>query len=137
MKSICSPFAMQFFLIIGNSCELQNFKVELPGVKGIWTVYHKSSRGHNSETSKIAAEEDEFHAYLIISLEARTMVKLFLLSLVAVEVLKQCIQQSFQHLHLVSATFLFDCELLTIYLLCQIYYGYYLFSYGMLNFIIV
>ncbi|XP_057528252.1 cleavage and polyadenylation specificity factor subunit 1 [Amaranthus tricolor] len=49
-------------------------EVELPGVKGIWTVYHKSSRGHNSETSKIAAEEDEFHAYLIISLEARTMV---------------------------------------------------------------
>ncbi|CAO2838985.1 unnamed protein product [Amaranthus hypochondriacus] len=49
-------------------------EVELPGVKGIWTVYHKSSRGHNSEASKIAAEEDEFHAYLIISLEARTMV---------------------------------------------------------------
>ncbi|XP_021725141.1 cleavage and polyadenylation specificity factor subunit 1-like isoform X1 [Chenopodium quinoa] len=49
-------------------------EVELPGVKGIWTVYHKSSRSHNSDASKIAAEEDEYHAYLIISLEARTMV---------------------------------------------------------------
>lgn len=49
-------------------------EVELPGVKGIWTVYHKSSRSHNSDTSKAAAEEDEYHAYLIISLEARTMV---------------------------------------------------------------
>lgn len=49
-------------------------EVELPGVKGIWTVYHKSSRSHSSDASKTAAEEDEYHAYLIISLEARTMV---------------------------------------------------------------
>ncbi|CAN8244624.1 unnamed protein product [Cochlearia groenlandica] len=49
-------------------------EVELPGCKGIWTVYHKSSRGHNVDSSKIAADEDEYHAYLIISLEARTMV---------------------------------------------------------------
>jgi cleavage and polyadenylation specificity factor subunit 1 len=49
-------------------------EVELPGCKGIWTVYHKSSRGHNADSSKMAADEDEYHAYLIISLEARTMV---------------------------------------------------------------
>ncbi|KFK26774.1 hypothetical protein AALP_AA8G292000 [Arabis alpina] len=49
-------------------------EVELPGCKGIWTVYHKSSRGHNVDSSKMAADEDEYHAYLIISLEARTMV---------------------------------------------------------------
>ncbi|GLU20961.1 hypothetical protein SLE2022_371330 [Rubroshorea leprosula] len=41
-------------------------EVELPGCKGIWTVYHKSTR--------TAAADDEYHAYLIISLEARTMV---------------------------------------------------------------
>ncbi|EFH40379.1 hypothetical protein ARALYDRAFT_495232 [Arabidopsis lyrata subsp. lyrata] len=49
-------------------------EVELPGCKGIWTVYHKSSRGHNADSSKMAADEDEYHAYLIISVEARTMV---------------------------------------------------------------
>ncbi|XP_019091035.1 PREDICTED: cleavage and polyadenylation specificity factor subunit 1 isoform X2 [Camelina sativa] len=49
-------------------------EVELPGCKGIWTVYHKSSRGHSVDSSKMAADEDEYHAYLIISLEARTMV---------------------------------------------------------------
>ncbi|XP_010555627.1 PREDICTED: cleavage and polyadenylation specificity factor subunit 1 [Tarenaya hassleriana] len=49
-------------------------EVELPGCKGIWTVYHKSSRGHNVDSSKVAADEDEYHAYLIISLENRTMV---------------------------------------------------------------
>ncbi|XP_072956433.1 probable cleavage and polyadenylation specificity factor subunit 1 isoform X1 [Typha angustifolia] len=49
-------------------------EVELPGCKGIWTVYHKSSRGHGTDTSKIMAEDDEYHAYLIISLETRTMV---------------------------------------------------------------
>ncbi|CAH2070334.1 unnamed protein product [Thlaspi arvense] len=49
-------------------------EVELPGCKGIWTVYHKSARGHNVDSSKMAADEDEYHAYLIISLEARTMV---------------------------------------------------------------
>lgn len=49
-------------------------KVELPGCKGMWTVYHKSTRSHNPDSSKIASEDDEYHAYLIISLEARTMV---------------------------------------------------------------
>ncbi|GAB4826000.1 hypothetical protein Ancab_008868 [Ancistrocladus abbreviatus] len=49
-------------------------EVELAGCKGIWTVYHKSARGHGSDASKTAAEDDEYHAYLIISLEARTMV---------------------------------------------------------------
>ncbi|OVA07710.1 Cleavage/polyadenylation specificity factor [Macleaya cordata] len=49
-------------------------EVELPGCKGIWTVYHKSTRGHNADSSKAASEDDEYHAYLIISLESRTMV---------------------------------------------------------------
>ncbi|KAM3736444.1 hypothetical protein ACB098_10G164100 [Castanea mollissima] len=49
-------------------------EVELPGCKGIWTVYHKNARGHNADFSKTAADENEYHAYLIISLEARTMV---------------------------------------------------------------
>ncbi|XP_057774463.1 cleavage and polyadenylation specificity factor subunit 1 isoform X2 [Salvia miltiorrhiza] len=43
----------------------------LPGCKGIWTVYHKNLR---SDSSKGVADEDEYHAYLIISLENRTMV---------------------------------------------------------------
>ncbi|KAL3834565.1 hypothetical protein ACJIZ3_009301 [Penstemon smallii] len=43
----------------------------LPGCKGIWTVYHKNAR---SDSSKGSADEDEYHAYLIISLENRTMV---------------------------------------------------------------
>ncbi|XP_019254544.1 PREDICTED: cleavage and polyadenylation specificity factor subunit 1 [Nicotiana attenuata] len=46
----------------------------LPGCKGIWTVYHKSARSHLNESSRVADEEDEYHAYLIISLETRTMV---------------------------------------------------------------
>lgn len=49
-------------------------QVELPGCKGIWTVYHKSSRGHTTDPSKITTEDDEYHAYLIISMESRTMV---------------------------------------------------------------
>ena len=49
-------------------------KEALPGCKGIWTVYHKNTRIHLSESSRMADEEDEYHAYLIISLEARTMV---------------------------------------------------------------
>jgi len=44
--------------------------VELPSCTGIWTVYYKSSRG-------ITTEDNEYHAYLIISLESRTMVTLF------------------------------------------------------------
>ncbi|XP_074570014.1 cleavage and polyadenylation specificity factor subunit 1 [Curcuma longa] len=47
-------------------------EVKLPGCKGIWTVYHKGSRGHVADTSKM--DDDEYHAYLIISLENRTMV---------------------------------------------------------------
>lgn len=42
-------------------------EVELPSCRGIWTVYYKSSRGHT-------IEDNEYHAYLIISLESRTMV---------------------------------------------------------------
>uniref|UniRef100_A0A1S3XQG5 Cleavage and polyadenylation specificity factor subunit 1 n=1 Tax=Nicotiana tabacum TaxID=4097 RepID=A0A1S3XQG5_TOBAC len=49
-------------------------KEALPGCKGIWTVYHKSARSHLNESSRVADEEDEYHAYLIISLETRTMV---------------------------------------------------------------
>lgn len=52
-------------------------QVELPGCKGIWTVYHKNTRSHNTDSSKLADDDDEYHAYLIISLEARTMVTLF------------------------------------------------------------
>ncbi|KAM7272599.1 hypothetical protein ACFE04_027262 [Oxalis oulophora] len=49
-------------------------EVELQGSKGIWTVYYKNTRGHNVDSSKMAAGDDEYHAYLIISLETRTMV---------------------------------------------------------------
>lgn len=42
-------------------------EVELPSCTGIWTVYYKSSRGNT-------ADDNEYHAYLIISLENRTMV---------------------------------------------------------------
>ncbi|EFJ10123.1 hypothetical protein SELMODRAFT_184138 [Selaginella moellendorffii] len=42
------------------------FQVKLPGCVGVWTVYHRSGQ--------IPAEKDEYHAYLIISLESRTMV---------------------------------------------------------------
>ncbi|KAK4766592.1 hypothetical protein SAY87_008234 [Trapa incisa] len=47
-------------------------EVELPGCKDIWTVYHKNTRGVDS--SRLGADDDEYHAYLIISLEDRTMV---------------------------------------------------------------
>ncbi|KAL3524193.1 hypothetical protein ACH5RR_017027 [Cinchona calisaya] len=46
----------------------------IPGCKGVWTVYHKNSRSHGVDSSKGPADDDEYHAYLIISLEARTMV---------------------------------------------------------------
>ncbi|KAG9445352.1 hypothetical protein H6P81_016692 [Aristolochia fimbriata] len=49
-------------------------EVELPGCRGIWTVYHKSTRGHGADSSRIGTEDDDYHAYLIISLESRTMV---------------------------------------------------------------
>ncbi|KAG9140740.1 hypothetical protein Leryth_006923 [Lithospermum erythrorhizon] len=45
----------------------------LPGCKGIWAVYHKSARSHIIESSK-GSDDDEYHAYLVISLESRTMV---------------------------------------------------------------
>ncbi|KAJ6881036.1 cleavage and polyadenylation specificity factor subunit 1 [Populus alba x Populus x berolinensis] len=48
-------------------------EVELPGCKGIWTVYHKNARSHSVDSLKMASD-DEYHAYLIISMEARTMV---------------------------------------------------------------
>ncbi|XP_052191714.1 cleavage and polyadenylation specificity factor subunit 1 isoform X2 [Diospyros lotus] len=47
---------------------------QLPGCKGIWTVYHKNTRSHNVDSSRTDLEDDEYHAYLIISLETRTMV---------------------------------------------------------------
>lgn len=50
-------------------------EVELPGCKGIWTVYYKGSRSLMPDTSGSGSNADEeFHAYLIISLESRTMV---------------------------------------------------------------
>ncbi|XP_065870891.1 cleavage and polyadenylation specificity factor subunit 1 [Euphorbia lathyris] len=49
-------------------------EVNLPGCRGIWTVYHKNARVHNVDSSRIAAAADEYHAYLIISMEASTMV---------------------------------------------------------------
>lgn len=53
---------------------LWDFQVELPGCKGIWTVYHKNTRGSSVDSSRMVPDDDEYHAYLIISLEARTMV---------------------------------------------------------------
>ncbi|KAJ3706249.1 hypothetical protein LUZ61_009954 [Rhynchospora tenuis] len=49
-------------------------EVELAGCKGIWTVYHKNSRSHATDASKAISEDEEYHSYLIISLENRTMV---------------------------------------------------------------
>ncbi|KAL4582957.1 hypothetical protein LXL04_007519 [Taraxacum kok-saghyz] len=45
----------------------------IPGCKGLWTVYHKNSR-NQPEHLKTASEDDEYHAYLIISLKSQTMV---------------------------------------------------------------
>lgn len=55
-------------------------QVELPGCKGIWTVYHKNARGMDS-SKRGDDDDDEYHAYLIISLENRTMVVTSLYSL--------------------------------------------------------
>ncbi|KAK8965128.1 Cleavage and polyadenylation specificity factor subunit 1 [Platanthera guangdongensis] len=57
-----------------GALSVMQHSVELPGCKGIWTVYHKSSRGLGVDALKTPKEDDEFHAYLIISLESRTMV---------------------------------------------------------------
>lgn len=46
----------------------------LPGCKGVWTVYHKNTRNQIVDCSKMADDDDEYHAYLIISLESRTMI---------------------------------------------------------------
>lgn len=46
----------------------------MPGCKGLWTVYHKNTRSHSVDSAKMGLEDDEYHAYLIISLETRTMV---------------------------------------------------------------
>uniref|UniRef100_A0A0D9W2W1 Cleavage/polyadenylation specificity factor A subunit C-terminal domain-containing protein n=1 Tax=Leersia perrieri TaxID=77586 RepID=A0A0D9W2W1_9ORYZ len=51
----------------GNAKQSNYELVELPSCRGIWTVYYKSYRGQT-------AEDNEYHAYLIISLENRTMV---------------------------------------------------------------
>ncbi|WRX18335.1 hypothetical protein QQP08_010822 [Theobroma cacao] len=52
---------------------VDEFEVELTGCRGIWTVYHKSTCSRNADLSKVT-DDDEYHAYLIITLEARTMV---------------------------------------------------------------
>ncbi|KAH7436763.1 hypothetical protein KP509_05G035200 [Ceratopteris richardii] len=49
-------------------------EVELPGCKGIWTVYYKGSRTLPDAGGSGLDADEEFHAYLIISLETRTMV---------------------------------------------------------------
>lgn len=56
-----------------------SLKESIPGCKGVWTVYHKNARSHVVESSKATADDDEYHAYLIISLETRTMVISFCL----------------------------------------------------------
>ncbi|KAK6262211.1 hypothetical protein QUC31_008027 [Theobroma cacao] len=67
------------FLIDRNTLSLmvsdkqKNIQVELTGCRGIWTVYHKSTCSRNADLSKVT-DDDEYHAYLIITLEARTMV---------------------------------------------------------------
>jgi len=48
--------------------------VEIPGCSGIWTVYHKAERDDATEFDFGTTEAEEFHAYLIISLESKTMV---------------------------------------------------------------
>lgn len=54
-------------------------QVELPGCKGIWTVYYKNSRSLSADSLKAMLEEDEYHAYLIISIESRTMVRFIII----------------------------------------------------------
>lgn len=49
-------------------------EVKLPGCSGIWTVYHKAERDDATEFDFGTNEAEEFHAYLIISLESQTMV---------------------------------------------------------------
>nr|CAN73417.1 hypothetical protein VITISV_017053 [Vitis vinifera] len=49
-------------------------EVELSGCERIWTVYHKNTRGHNADSTKMVTKDDEYCAYLIISPESRTMV---------------------------------------------------------------
>ncbi|CAM6094104.1 unnamed protein product [Calypogeia fissa] len=44
--------------------------VNLPGCTGVWTVYYTTEESFRSQNS----EDSEYHAYLIICLESRTMV---------------------------------------------------------------
>ncbi|KAL3531435.1 hypothetical protein ACH5RR_010757 [Cinchona calisaya] len=45
----------------------------VPGCKRVWTVYHKNPHSHVVDPSKAPADDDGYHAYLIVSLESRTM----------------------------------------------------------------
>ncbi|KAI4378121.1 hypothetical protein MLD38_015649 [Melastoma candidum] len=47
-------------------------QVKLPGCRGIWTVFHKNS--WSSDSAKFVVDDEEYHAYLIISMENRAMV---------------------------------------------------------------
>lgn len=67
-------FSLNFILIFIQCSYIVDGQVELPGCTGIWTVYHKAEREDATEFNFGTMEEGEFHAYLIISLEARTMV---------------------------------------------------------------
>jgi cleavage and polyadenylation specificity factor subunit 1 len=53
---------------------VHDLQVELPGCTGIWTVYHKAQRDSASDIDLVTSKDEEFHAYLIISLGSRTMV---------------------------------------------------------------
>lgn len=67
-------FSLDFILFFNRYSYIVDGQVELPGCTGIWTVYHKAEREDATEFNFGTTEEEEFHAYLIISLEARTMV---------------------------------------------------------------
>ncbi len=54
---------------------VHDLQVELPGCTGIWTVYHKAQRDSASDVDLVTSKDEEFHAYLIISLGSRTMVR--------------------------------------------------------------
>ncbi|KAG6410854.1 hypothetical protein SASPL_128925 [Salvia splendens] len=74
ITQVCTPpFTTHYmgFYISGSGILQMPPWESLPGCKGIWTVYHKNLR---RDSSKGVADEDEYHAYLIISLENRTMV---------------------------------------------------------------
>lgn len=66
-----APLRCNFLRYYYVNCVCQ---VELPGCSGIWTVYHKAERDDANEFDFGTNEIEEFHAYLIISLESKTMV---------------------------------------------------------------